>query len=132
VGFVIFHVDPPSVADLGSEFEIQLRFRNAMKKLAPKVRLVATPNAGKRTQWEASRAKAEGLAKGFCDLIAIAPDAQIAFIELKAKTGRLSESQIDWLNFLHSSGFNCGCFNSVNSAILSIKSWGFPFLDRGK
>ena len=121
----LFHSDPPSVADAGSEFEIQVALRRAMKKLAPKVRLVATPNAGKRTQWEATRAKSEGMSKGFCDLTVIGPAKQIAFVELKTRTGRLSDEQIDWLNYLHNSGFNCGCFRSVASATAALKQWGF-------
>jgi hypothetical protein len=123
---VIFHVDPPSVADLGSEFEIQLRFRNAMKKLAPKVRLVATPNAGKRTQWEASRAKAEGLAKGFPDVTLMAEPKLTGYIEFKAKAGRLSPEQTEWLNFLTGAGFPCGCFNNVAGAVAAARAWGFP------
>jgi hypothetical protein len=120
-----FHYDPPAVADEGSEFEIQVRLRNRVKMVAPRIRLVATPNGGKRSQWEAMRAKAEGMSAGFVDLQAIWPGG-IAFLEMKARSGTLSEAQIDWLNWLHNAGFPCGCFRSVESAVEFLRRAGAP------
>lgn len=122
-----FHTDPPAVADPGDELSIQVRLRARCKMLAPRMRLIAVPNAGKRTAWAAMKAKQEGMAKGFPDLIAIGPDF-IAFLELKDRAGSLAPEQIDTLNFLHMAGFPCGCFRSVNTAIAFLIDHGAPFM----
>ncbi len=127
---MIFHVDPPSVADAGSEFEIQLRFRKRVRDLAPRVKLVATPNASKRSQWEAGRAKSEGMVAGWPDITALWPGGGVAFIEFKAKTGALSLAQTEQLNWLTNAGFPCGVFRSVDSAVAFLQRCGAPFLFR--
>ena len=131
----LFHVDPRSVADSGSELEIQSRFRARMKMLAPRVRLVATPNGGKRTAWAAMKAKAEGMAKCFPDLTCwwsngIGDNAipEVAIIEFKDRDGPLAPEQIDWLNFLHRSGFRCGVFRSADTALAFMRHSGAPFM----
>lgn len=130
-----FHVDPPSAADQGTELAIQSRFRSRMKMLAPKVRIFAIPNAGKRTTWEAMRAKAEGLVAGVPDLVVLWSNGQgasaipgIAFIEFKTKTGSLSPAQTDYLTWLHNAGHNCGCFRHPDTALAYVKKCGAPFL----
>lgn len=125
---VPFHVDPRAAADAGSELAIQSRFRSRMKMLAPKVRLVAVPNGGQRTAWAAMKAKQEGMSAGFWDLIALAPDGKVAFVEFKAKDGRLSEAQADWGCWMHQAGFPCGVFNNAFSAMRFLHESGFPFL----
>lgn len=134
----LFHCDERAIADPGDELSIQVRLRSRLRMLAPGVRLVATPNAGKRTAWAAMKAKAEGMSKGFCDLTALGSCGQgesavpkIAFLELKDRDGSLSPEQIDWLNWLTKAGFNCGCFRSVDTAIEALRRWGFPFADWG-
>lgn len=123
----IFHIDPPAAADPGDEAGIQVRLRSRLRTYAPQIKLIAVPNAGKRSAWEANARKAEGMAKGFCDLIALAPGGRVAFLELKAKKGTLSREQHETLNWLTLAGFNCGCFNSVESAMRALREWGFPF-----
>jgi len=134
-GKFLFHCDDRSVADPGDELAIQVRLRSRMRMLAPGVRLVATPNAGKRTAWAAMKAKAEGMAAGFPDLNVIWSNGQgvnavpgIAFLELKDRNGSLSAAQEDWLNFLHQAGFPCGCFRSVDTAIAFLRAAGAPFV----
>lgn len=131
-----FHCDPRAVADSGDELSIQVRFINRMKMIAPKVRLVATPNGGKRTQWAAMQAKREGMAKGFADLTVLwsngfagaQPVPGMAFIEFKQRDGVLSDPQISWLNWMTLAGFHCGCFRSVDTAVAFLKNCGAPFL----
>jgi hypothetical protein len=131
----LFHIDPRNVADPGDELAIQVRLRARMKMLAPTVRLVAPPNAAKRTAWAAMKAKAEGMSPGFCDLIALwsngtgeAAVPGVAFLELKARAGSLAPPQVDWLNWLALAGFPCGCFRSVDSAVAFLRQHGAPFL----
>lgn len=126
----VFHVDPPAVADASDEIGIQTRLRSRMKMLAPQIRLVSAANGVRTTAWSAMKAKREGMSAGYPDLIAIAP-GQVAFLEIKAKTGALSGDQINWLNWLTWAGHPCGCFRSVDTAIAFLRQHGFPFLELG-
>lgn len=128
----LFHCDPPSVAEFGlAEIDIQVRLQVKIKKLAPAVRLVAVPNGMKTSAWGAMQARREGMSGGFPDLIAIAPTGGlIAFLEIKARAGVLSDTQIVWLNHLHNAGFACGCFRGVETAIQFLRKLGFPFIDQ--
>jgi hypothetical protein len=65
------------------------------------------------------------MAKGFPDLIAIAKGF-VAFLEIKDRTGRLSEDQVESLTFLHLAGFPVGCFRSVDTAIAFLRDAGAP------
>lgn len=126
----LFHVDPASVADDGPEIDIQVRLQVKIKKIAPTIRLVAVPNGMKTSAWGAMQARREGMSGGFPDLIAIAPSGGlIAFLEIKARGGVLSDTQIAWLNHLHLAGFKAGCFRSAATAIQALRDWGFPFAD---
>lgn len=120
-----FHIDPPSVADKdASEIEIQTGFRNQMRILAPHVMLVAIPNAGKRTQWAARQVKREGMVTGFPDMMAL-HDGRAAFLEFKARTGTVSDAQIECLNRLAARDFAVGVFRSADTAISWLRGNGF-------
>lgn len=130
-----FHYDERSVADPGDELSIQVRLRSRLRILAPGVRLVATPNAGKRTAWAAMKAKAEGMQAGWPDITCLWSNGTgvtavpgVAFLELKARDGSLSVPQIGTLNWLHNAGFPCGCFRSVETAIEFLRQAGAPFM----
>lgn len=130
-----FHVDPASVADTGSEIDIQARFRARMRSLAPTVRCAAVPNAGKRTGWAAQQAKKEGLASGYPDIVVTWCNGQganaipgVAWLEFKTKTGTVEENQFDWLMHLHNCGHHVGVFRSVETAIAFLRKAGAPFL----
>src|SRR5690348_14445569 len=112
-----------------SELAIQTLFRSRCRILCPRVSLVAIPNAGKRTQWQAQQAKREGLATGFPDMMALAP-GKVAFLEFKAVKGRLSDSQGEWLDRLHEMGFPCGVFRDADVAVEFLRANGFPFIGR--
>ena len=126
----LYHIDQPADAYDGSEIAIQTLFRNRCRMLCPRVQLVAVPNgtyiaslAGR------SRAQREGLSAGFPDLMAIA-SGKIAFLEFKAKRGRLSESQTEWLDRLAAFGFPVGVFRHPDTAIEFLRVAGFPFSGR--
>jgi len=125
----IFHYDPPSLADDGDELSIQVRLQARLKLVAPTIRFVATPNAGKRSFGAAARAKREGMSAGFPDANIMWPGG-IAFVEIKQKRGSLSPAQIDWLNWLHKAGFPCGCFRSVDRIIDFLRAAGAPIMER--
>ena len=122
----LFHVDPRDVADTGDELSIQVRLRKELKLLAPKVALVAVPNGAQRTVWAAMKAKQEGLQAGFPDCVLIWPEGGIAFAEIKARAGELSEAQHVWLNWLTKAGHHCGVFRSSRTCIEWLQGLGAP------
>ena len=119
----LFHVDSPAVADAGSEIKIQIALRKALK--LTKVAFVAVPNGAQRTAWAAIKAKQEGLQAGFPDGMCIW-DGGIAFVEIKARSGSLSEQQHIWLNFLTKAGHRCGVFRSVRTCLDWLAEQGAP------
>ena len=112
-----------------SELEIVTVLRSRARILCPAVCLVAVPNAAKRSMWAAQRAKREGMATGFPDLIALAP-GRIAFLEMKTATGALSTAQREWLDRLRGMGFPCGVFRDPDAALAFLAEQGFPFIGR--
>lgn len=119
----LFHIDSPAVADAGSEVEIQIALRKALKPTP--CAFVAVPNGAQRSAWAAMKAKQEGLQTGFPDGMIIWPGG-IAFVEIKARSGSLSEQQHIWLNFLTKAGFNAGVFRSVRSCMAWLSEQGAP------
>lgn len=113
-----------------TELAIVVDLRKRIKWEAPRVELVAVPNAAKRSQWAAMQAKREGMQAGFPDLVALAPGAKIAFLEMKTPKGRVSENQAEWLDRLHAMGFACGVFRSADAALDFLRDHDFPFMSR--
>jgi hypothetical protein len=127
-----FHYDMPSRRISDSEIVVQKQCLDMIAKLFPNTRVAAIPNGQKRTPWQAQRAKAEGMSKGFCDLILVGRSweepyqhkALVAFVEIKAKESMTPE-QKDWLLFLMDCGHNCGVFRSDRTLEAKMRSWGF-------
>jgi hypothetical protein len=110
-----------------SEIELVTLFRSRCRIMCPRVSIVAVPNAAKRTQWAAQRAKREGMQTGFPDLMALAPGL-IAFLEFKTAKGKLSDNQAEWLDRLHEMRFPCGVFRDADAAVEFLRAQGFPFI----
>jgi len=73
-----------------------------------KTRLFAIPNGAHKSRAAASKFSAEGLRAGVPDLMLPVPSSGYhgLFIEMKrAKGGRLSDTQKDWLEFLGAQGY---------------------------
>lgn len=113
-----------------SELSIQTTLRSRARIICPAVRLVAIPNGGKRSRWAASQVKREGLAKGFPDLIALAPGGKVAFLEIKSAKGRVSVDQAEWHEALAEMGFDVGVFRDADDALAWLRGLGFPFINR--
>ena len=114
-----------------TELQEQQAFRKRLYYAAPEVKLVAVPNAARRTQWEARRAKAEGLAAGFPDLVAMWPGGGVAFIEMKRlKGGVISPNQADWIDLLGRYGFAAAVCPGADAAIAFLRQCGAPIRDR--
>lgn len=115
-----FHVDPRNAAQEQDELTIQVSFRRKMRDLAPAVKLVAIPNAGRRSSWEQIKRAKEGLTSGFPDLMAL-HQGRVAFIEFKAGTGSIDMKQIDQMNWLWRNAFPVGAFRSVETAVAFLR-----------
>lgn len=120
-----YHVDMPRDAAPGSEATIQATFRALVRQTMPAVKLVAIPNAGKRSLWEGRQRKTEGLVKGFPDMMALW-GGKAVFLEFKSKTGCLKDEQKACLLDLTERGFPCGVFRSPDSALAWLKYQGWP------
>lgn len=111
-----FHVDPRNAAQEADEMAIQVAFRRKVRLDAPGIKLVAIPNAGRRSAWEQIKRAKEGLTAGFPDMQAL-HGGRIAFLEFKSGTGALSTAQIDQMNWLVRNGFTVGVFRSADTAV---------------
>ena len=112
-----------------SELAIQAGLRARCRNWAPAIKLVAIPNAAKRGQKALNQAMREGMAIGFPDLIALAPNGKVAFIEVKAAKGVVSDRQADWHDNLRRWGFACAVIRSVDEGEDFLRECGFPWLE---
>lgn len=128
-----FHYDQPKVRISDSEIVVQKQCLKMIAGVFRKTRVAAVPNGQKRTRWQAQRAKAEGMSKGFVDLVVIGQDRVnfhapfpplVAFIELKAN-GSMQKEQLDWLTFMAQCGHHCGVFRSDKTLEAKMREWGF-------
>lgn len=112
------------------EIDIQATFRKRCYYGAPQVKIVAIPNAARRTQWEVTRAKKEGLATGFPDVLCLWPGGGAAFIEFKAGKGRLTEHQAEWGERLQRYGHHYAVCRSADEAVMFLRRCGAPVMER--
>lgn len=85
-----------------TEHEEQVKFIKEFTLQFPELRIFAIPNGGKRSIKTAVDLKAEGVVKGVPDLFI---PAKLLWIEMKrAKGGKLSPEQKDWVSHLQSVG----------------------------
>ena len=117
-------------AVIPSELAEQQALRKRLYYSAPSVMVVAVPNAARRTVWEARRAKQEGLAAGFPDLLCVWPGG-IAFVEMKrVKGGTVSENQREWIERLQGFGFPAAVCRGADAAIAFLREAGAPIRER--
>jgi hypothetical protein len=112
------------------EIDIQQAFRKRCYYGAPRVQIVAIPNAARRTQWEVMRAKKEGLRTGFPDVMCLWPGGGVCFLEFKAAKGRLTDNQAEWQARLADMGFVVGIVRSADEAMNALREAGAPVMER--
>lgn len=123
----VFHTDPRNAQGEANETAVQARFRAKMRMAAPRVMLVAIPNAGKRTAWEARQRANEGMIPGFPDMLAFF-DGRVAALEFKSGTGAIKDKQVETLNRLVSLDIPVGVFRSAETALKWLKGhWPHAF-----
>jgi hypothetical protein len=113
-----------------SEIEIVTLFRSRCRIMCPAVAIVAIPNAAKRSQWAAQRAKREGMSAGFPDVLCFWKGPGIAAIEFKSDKGKLSANQAEWLDRLSEIGIPCTVSRDADHAVEFLRSCGAPFIGR--
>jgi hypothetical protein len=113
-----------------TEIELVTLFRSRARILCPAVSIVAIPNAAKRTQWAAMRAKREGMATGFPDILCFWKGPGIAAIEFKTAKGKVSDNQAEWLERLTDLGIPATVSRDADHAIEFLRQAGAPFIGR--
>lgn len=126
-----YHVDPPAAAYDGAEIVIQTLLLARARIRCPAVTFAAVPNAARRSQWAAQRAKREGMRRGFEDLVATWPGRGVAFLEIKDRDGSISIDQHEWLTLHVEQGHFAGVFRHPDTALSFLRDAGAPFLDGG-
>ena len=121
-----WHIDAKD-DDPRDELMRQTALLRKLKLLAPGVTAWAVPNAAKRTQWAAAKAKREGMVSGVPDLT-ITWNRGVAFVEMKAGRAMPTPAQRDMLNTLYRAGHHCGVFRQETSVIKWLASLGAPML----
>lgn len=87
------------------------------------VEIRAIPNGEKRHISVASRLKAEGVRRGTPDIFVCLPGGRIAWLEMKAAKGRLSEDQIAFRDRVLALGHLWEMASSVDEALQHLTTW---------
>jgi hypothetical protein len=125
---LLCHIDPRD-KDPRPEEKRQLAFLRDMRALCPAVMVFAVPNGGRRTLWEANKARREGLKSGAPDLVAIW-NRGVAFLEFKGASAMPSPAQREFLNGLYRCGHHVGVFRQEKSALDWLLGLGVPSIVR--
>jgi len=105
-----------------SEHLEQVSAVNWFEAAYPGVLIFAIPNGGERNPMVAEKMRREGVRRGIPDLMI---PAWRMFVEMKAPKGRLSDYQIERIDYLISAGYQClVCygFDDFKSQITQLKT----------
>jgi hypothetical protein len=80
-----------------------LNWFNGIEKFRDLI-IFAIPNGGKRNIKTAIKLKKEGVLSGVSDIQILLPNGKTVFIEMKHEKGKLSDSQIEFINRAESLG----------------------------
>lgn len=91
----------------------------------PEFALAAFPMGGARDMITGARMKAEGARRGLPDLMLFVPRAQYhgLLLELKTRTGSVSNEQKEWIEYLRSNRYLCLIFRDAEATIHAIKEY---------
>ena len=65
-----------------------------------------------------------GVVPGFPDLVFFGPSGQVCWVELKARSGRLSAAQADVASHLVAAGHGYLCSSDYRDVVETLKGWG--------
>jgi hypothetical protein len=128
-----WHIDAKD-GDPRDETARQLAALRRAKIICPGVDIIAVPNAGRRSRWEVSQRKREGMKAGALDwIVTWRPkhgDRGVAFVEWKDGKDMPDQRQRDRLNMLFGWGHHVGVFRREDSFFAWLRALGAPFIDR--
>jgi hypothetical protein len=91
--------------------------------LRPELECRAIPNGEKRHIRVAQRLKNEGVRRGTPDIFICLPEGRIAWLEMKAAKGRLSDDQEAFRDKVLKLGHHWGTAKSVDDALELLTKW---------
>lgn len=118
-------VEPKDRDPAGEELR-QAEYIATMRKSFRAVKVFAVPNGAKRSQWEAGKAKREGLHAGWPDTGACWAGGHGAYIEFKNGRDMPDPNQIATLNWLHAHGFPVAVCRTSFGALGWLQKVGAP------
>jgi len=101
------------------------------RSLPAHYRVISVPNG--RFAAEAKtigRLKREGLTPGVWDLLVLRNDGWFAALEVKAGTGKLTDEQIEWGDWLGAGGASAAVVRSLAEAEAALIAFGVPLRAR--
>jgi hypothetical protein len=102
-----------------------ITFFNELRTLYPELARLAThiKNEGKRNIHQANKDKAEGLVKGFADIVIVGSPAFVCEMKSKSKTSKISPEQCEFLIAADKNGaFTCIAYG-YKAALEAVKEW---------
>lgn len=102
-----------------------ITFFNELRARHPEIAMMAThvKNEGKRNMAQAQRDKAEGMIKGFPDVVIVGAPTFVCEMKSKSKTSRISPEQKEILNAMSERGvFACVAYG-WKAAIQAVEDW---------
>ena len=84
-----------------------------------------SPNAAKRSVIGGRRVKQDGMITGWPDLTVVGPEGLVAFLEVKAPKGRLSDAQGEIGDMLARMGHLWAVVRSQDEAVTWLQAWGW-------
>lgn len=107
-----------------SEASIQRAIVGYLNAVLPKdTRVVAIPNAARRTGTGRATNAVAGLSPGLFDLMVIGRGGRVWFIEIKAERGRLSPAQEAWRGWFVVAGVPHCIARSVDDVRAALAHW---------
>jgi hypothetical protein len=110
--------------DRNAEGRLQIAIVEYVRWVAPDVIIFHPANGGWRTRAEAARFKAMGVLAGVLDLVLLLPGGGVAFWEVKAPRGRLSEDQDAMIRWLEDNGHCWAVVRSIEDARAELRGLG--------
>lgn len=94
-------------------------------KTHPDIRIVAIPNAAKRSWKQGAKMKAEGMTKGAPDVVVLMPEGQTGWIEMKKpRRSVVSDEQLGFEAICGRLGHRYARCKTLAEAVAALISWG--------
>lgn len=120
----VYHRCPPDKLVRSEEQRVQ-EFLRLLPYVAPSLEVFAIPNAGKRTRWEVTKAKREGLKAGVADMH-VAWNHGAAWLEWKNGRDYPDPNQRAWLSRMTRLGHRVAVVRTADAAFRLLAEQGAP------